>query len=287
MSNVQTSTLFSLEKSFLPITLCVTYASYGIAAALLVCAASFMSPGLLLMAVLPSLMLAASNVHYQVNHPLPTVGMIPLALFTLITPLVAFLCAPSLAGAVRGIFIALLLLLVALLVTFVFWLIRLRLVYSTHPQISPRAALIVLGGAIKRGRPCETLAQRLDISERLWRQQNDRIIVVTGGPTPDKRTTEAREMARYLQQRGVRSSSMILETRARNTRENIIFSTELLNEHGHRGQRCVISSNYHLWRALRDARMLGIKLTPIAAPTPVGSAPQQWCREVLTIIAGR
>lgn len=287
MPNDKTSTLFSFEKSFRPITLSVTYISYGVAAALLACAASFMPLWSVLLAMLPSLLLAASNVRYQITHPLPTVGMVPLALFTLITPLMTFLCAPNLTGIVRGVFTALLLLLLALLAVFMFWVIRLRRVYSTHPQISPRAALIVLGGAIKRGKPCETLVQRLDMAERLWRQQNGRIIVVTGGPTPDRRTTEAREMARYLQRRGVRNSSMILDTHARNTRENIMFSTELLNEQGHRGQRCVISSNYHLWRALRDARALGIKLTPIAAPTPLGSAPQQWCREVLTIIAGR
>ena len=159
MPNDKTSTLFSFEKSFRPITLSVTYISYGVAAALLACAASFMPLWSVLLAMLPSLLLAASNVRYQITHPLPTVGMVPLALFTLITPLMTFLCAPNLTGIVRGVFTALLLLLLALLAVFMFWAFRLRRVYSTHPQISPRAALIVLGGAIKRGKPCETLVQ--------------------------------------------------------------------------------------------------------------------------------
>ncbi len=287
MPNNRSSTLFSFEKSFQPITLFVTYTCCGLVAVLLAWTALSTPLVIWLACALPSLALEASNLHYRSTHPLATVGMIPVALFSLITPLIACLCSPALTGMLRGIVALCLVPLIALLALFVFWFIRLRRVYSAHPQISPTAALIVLGGAIKRGRPCETLSRRLDTAERLWQQQNSLTIVVSGGPTPDNRTTEAREMARYLQQRGVKSTSLILEGHARNTRENIMLSTELLNEHGHRGQRCVVSSNYHLWRALRDAGALGATLTPIAAPTPFASILQQWCREVLTIIAGR
>jgi uncharacterized SAM-binding protein YcdF (DUF218 family) len=94
-------------------------------------------------------------------------------------------------------------------------------------------------------------------------------------------------MARYLQEHGVMRKRILLEPTARNTRENIARSSELLDDRGFCGQRCVVSSDYHLYRALRDGRSLGIDLCPVAAPTPSGSVPQQWCREVLTILFGR
>ena len=113
------------------------------------------------------------------------------------------------------------------------------------------------------------------------------MVVVTGGPTPDGSTTEAHEMARYLHEHGVGRACVLLEPTARNTRENIARSTELLDERGFSGQRCVVSSDYHLYRALRETRHLGQDLTPIAAPTPRASVAQQWCREVLTVWFGK
>ena len=177
--------------------------------------------------------------------------------------------------------------LLAVAAVFAFWFCRLRRTYTARPAIEPNAALIVLGGAIKGGRPCKTLARRLDTACVLWHQQKSLTLVVTGGPTPDGRTTEAREMARYLRQHGIAAAAIIAEPTARNTHENIACSCALLAERGFSGQLCVVSSDYHLWRACRDGRSLGITLTPVAAPTPVASIPQQWCREVLTILSGR
>lgn len=287
MSHKNTSTLLATEKALQPVVLCVTFTSCCLVALLL--AWSFLRvPVLLWLAcAVPALALEASNLRYRRTHPFTTMGMIPIACFSLITPCIACLCSEDMTGMVRSIVWVALILLISLLSVFVVWFYRLRTTYSAHPQVAPDAALIVLGGTIRKDGPCETLALRLDVAERLWHQENGLTLVLTGGPTPDSRTTEARAMATYLQQRGVSPKAMLLETKARNTRENIALSMKLLDEHGHGGQRCVVSSNYHLWRALRDARATGCTLTPIAAPTPRASTPQQWCREVLTILAGR
>lgn len=94
-------------------------------------------------------------------------------------------------------------------------------------------------------------------------------------------------MASYLQQLGVNPARIMVERMARNTDENIRNSIELLEREDMHEQLCVVSSDYHLHRALRDARKLGVSLAPIAAPTPPASVPQQWCREVMTILSGR
>ena len=269
-----------------PVVLGITFASCLMAAMAL--GYSFLHVDLLtwLVCAIPAVALETSNLHYLRTHALSTVGMIPVALFALITPCASCLCAGPLEP-VRLLLFVTLALLVALLLLFLLWFARLRGAYRKQPDLSPTAALIVLGGAIRGKEPCRTLARRLDVALRYWQQSPTRMLVLSGGPTPDGTITEAEAMAHYLQRGGVDSASLILEKRARNTYENIANSSRLLSERGYTGQLCVVSSDYHLWRAQRDARRLGVSLTPIASPTPRASILQQWCREVLTILMGR
>lgn len=285
--NRNSSTLIGTEASLRPVVLAVTYGCDAVAAVLLLLALGRVSPAAWALSLALALVGALSNLHYRRTHTLTTIGMMPIAALSVLPPAVALATADATPAALRTLCLALsaplCLLLVALGTTFAL----LRASYRAHPEVSPTAALIVLGGAIKHGRPCQTLALRLDAAASLWQAEPTRTIVVTGGPTPDGRTTEAREMARYLQEHGVMRKRILLEPTARNTRENIARSSELLDDRGFCGQRCVVSSDYHLYRALRETRRLGRSLTPVAAPTPPASAPQQWCREALTVWFGR
>ncbi|MBQ1841059.1 MAG: YdcF family protein, partial [Atopobiaceae bacterium] len=258
-----------------------------VAVVFLLVAWGHVNPGTWTLCLVLFLACAISNLHYQRTHTLTTIGMIPIALLSLLPPAVAGATAGTLAPALRAVCAVLSVPLGALLVALLATCVRIRAAYRAHPKVSPTAALIVLGGAIKHGRPCQTLALRLDTALSYWQEEPSRMVVVTGGTTPDGSTTEAHEMARYLRERGVRQACVLLEPTARNTRENIARSTELLDERGFSDQRCVVSSDYHLYRALRETRRLGQELTPIAAPTPPKSAVQQWCREALTIWFGR
>lgn len=281
------STLVSTERAMRPVVTAVTYASCTVVALALGWAATCLTAPLWLACAVPALALEASNLHYLRTHPLTTVGMIPIALFSLVPALVAMLVTARLPRIAAGLIQAALVLLVVLLAIFALYAMRLRRAYTAHPDVSPTAALIVLGGAVRNGRPCSTLARRLDVAARLWNEQPRRTIVVSGGATSPGTMTEAEAMASYLQQCGVDKSSVILESHAHNTRENISLSCALLDREGHQGQRCAVTSDYHLCRALRDGRAVGVELTPVAAPTPRTSAPQQWCREILTILSGR
>lgn len=286
MESNKTSTLFATERALQPIVRMVTIAcSAGVAALL---GWTYVRLPFLpwLACALPALLLVASNLYYLRTHTTTTVGMIPVALFSLAPALASALMTDALGQVARIISTVALASLLALITLFIYWATRLRRGYAAHPEVSSDAALIVLGGAIKHGRPCETLALRLDVAAQLWRQSPARTIVVTGGPTPDGATTEAAEMAHYLQECDVNTDAILLEPHARNTHENMTLSTTLLDAQGFAGQRCVISSDYHLWRALRDAQALGIELTGIAASTPRASILQQWSREILTILSG-
>ena len=283
----QTSTLVTNERAWRIPVIAITLASTALVAVLLACSFPHACMLCWLACSVPALALTLSNLHYLRSHALPTVGMIPVALFSLIPALTSVLLAGGVGPAVRAACLAATIPLLLLLGAFVLWFWRLRTTYSLRPDVSPTATIIVLGGAIKRGRPCETLARRLDVTVRLMREAPGRMALVTGGPTPNGSTTEAHEMAVYLKEHGIDPARIMLEPTARNTSENLKRSFELLDQAGIDSQICVVSSDYHLWRATREARTLGRDLTPIAAPTPAASVPQQWCREVLTIWFGR
>ena len=268
MSVQRTSTLLATERSMRPLVLAITGVCDVLSVALFWILHPAQPTPAWIACLILSLALVASNLHYLATHTLTTIGMIPVALFSLLPALVSACLADSVSSVAKAACLIAAAPLAASLALFVVWFCRLRSAYHSRPQVSDDATLIVLGGAIKRGRPA-------------------RMIVCTGGPTPDLRTTEADEMARYLREQGVAPSHVMLERKARNTRENILNSCELLEQRGITGQRCVVSSDYHLWRALRDARSVDADLTPVAAPTPMASIPQQWCREVITILAGR
>lgn len=232
-----------------------------------------------------SLALTATNLRYQLMHGHPTIGMMPVALFALLPATVAAIRAPDMPAALRAGCFALLLVLALVTLGFGLCFARLRMSYHARPPVAPDAVLIVLGGAVRQGRPCATLARRLDVATRLWHESPRRTIVVSGGATPDHTTTEADVMADYLRRQGVDEASIVRERRARNTRENVARSLSVIWDLGISGQACVVSSDYHLFRALRDARDMGVELTGIPAPTPLPSALQQWSREALTILA--
>lgn len=282
----QTSTLFAAERALRPLTYAAVATSAGVdAAALIVCGPYAPAVVVAIGCALGAAALASNLRYLAVHDGRTTFGMIPIALIGAFPAALVGSFSPN--DPLRLACIASAAVLIALATFLALWFWRLWRVGHPAREVSPTAALIVLGGAIKKGRPCHTLQLRLDVAAKLWHESPTRTIVVSGGPIPSGTITEAEAMAIYLVERGVAGSSIVLEQHAKNTRENIRLSCALLDERGFAGQRCVVSSDYHLYRALRDGRSLGIELCPVAAPTPRGSVPQQWCREVLTILFGR
>lgn len=279
-----TSTLLGTEVRLAPVTLgCAALCAFG-GMALLATNAS-PRPGWMLCATCWAL-LTFSNVLYLLRHPHPTVGMIPVSVVSMGPCAFAALLGPSATAALRVACIAILALAIGVTLLFatLFW--RLRSVYAGPPcHVDDDAVVIVLGGALINNQPAPTLSLRLDVAKGLYDTHPRITLVLTGGPSSDGATSEAQAMARYLLDHGVQKSRLVLECEARNTRENIARSLELVGHPNNSAQLCVITSDYHLYRAVCAGKKAGVLLTPIPAPTPVPGRLQQWCREVLTILA--
>ncbi len=123
----------------------------------------------------------------------------------------------------------------------------------------PADAMIVLGGGIDPvdGTPRATLAYRLDRAVELYAAGYAPLIIVSGGQGANEPISEAESMRRYLEARGVPADAILLEDKSTNTQQNMEFSKALMDVQGC-DTALIVTSDYHLWRALRLAQRAGI-----------------------------
>ena len=160
--------------------------------------------------------------------------------------------------------------------------LRMHAAYARRPIPNDLAAVIVLGCAVRQGRPSPTLARRLDAALALAAEHPDAVFVVTGGLGQDG-ATEASVMRSYLLDRGIPPARIIADEHALNTEENIANALALLDRAGVAGPVAVVSSDYHLLRTLGIARGLGRDLIGVPARTTPQTWLIQWAREALVI----
>ena len=72
-------------------------------------------------------------------------------------------------------------------------------------------------------------------------------------------------MARYLLSQGIPESDIILEDASTTTYENLEFSKHILDRLEGRKYTALVTSNYHVYRALRYCRKVGLKCTGIGS----------------------
>ncbi|MBQ4086452.1 MAG: YdcF family protein [Clostridia bacterium] len=129
-------------------------------------------------------------------------------------------------------------------------------------------AIIILGHRLEPGdKPSEDLVRRIDCAVEHWKETGAPVIMPCGGLTPGRDHTEAEVMRDMLVERGVPAEIIKLEDKSRVTIENIVNAKGLLAE----GARvAMVSSDYHIERALDDCRRAGLNAYGVGAVTPAG-----------------
>lgn len=110
---------------------------------------------------------------------------------------------------------------------------------------------IILGAGIHGEEPSATLEGRLLEGVEYLEDKPDAKVVVSGGKGPSQPITEAEVMKNYLVEQGIDSVRIIEENRASNTKENIVYSQEKIQEIENDTEQkvVIITSDYHLFRA--------------------------------------
>ena len=131
---------------------------------------------------------------------------------------------------------------------------------------------IVLGGMIaydsKLIRPqFDRAVDRLMQAVSLFRDGKIRKIFLSGGSGSlvEKDILEAALLKNYLLKTGVPDSAIIIEKYSKNTRENAIFARPILDSLTKNGRYLLITSAFHMPRAMRCFEKAGIKVTAFSA----------------------
>jgi uncharacterized SAM-binding protein YcdF (DUF218 family) len=147
-------------------------------------------------------------------------------------------------------------------------------------------ALVVLGGGIRGAPPgwsypdLGRAADRVWHAARLYHAGKAPRIILSGGSQPwlGERGDEANAMREFLVDLGVPRKAILIESRSRNTRENAVYTRELMRESGIE-RVFLVTSALHMPRALGTFRAAGIEAVPAPADfevMPETAHPLRW-----------
>lgn len=140
---------------------------------------------------------------------------------------------------------------------------------------------IVLGAGLIGDQISERLQIRLDTAY-LTLKDNEVPIIVSGGKGGGELISEAEAMKRYLVEKGIPESRIILEDQSTSTYENLKFSKALMSEGN--DHIMIITSDYHMYRAKMIGRRLGWQVEGVSAIHPKTERLKLMKREVFALI---
>lgn len=142
--------------------------------------------------------------------------------------------------------------------------------------------IIVLGAGLMDGKVTPLLKGRIDKSIEVFRVNNKAKLIMSGGQGPDELVPEAHAMTDYAISRGVDPEDIIIEDKSTNTKENIRYSKRLFTIENPR--IAIVSSHYHIFRALLIANEMGVKAIGIGKRTKRYYAINAFIREIIGYI---
>lgn len=141
------------------------------------------------------------------------------------------------------------------------------------PQDMPYDAIVVLGAQVKAdGELSVQLQQRLDAAYDAW-EKAPCLVVTCGAQGENEPAPEGQVMREYLIDRGIPAEQVLAETTSYNTRQNIENAAALLQDYPVESV-LIVTSDYHLPRAMALARDQGLQASGIGSAT----FPQYWIK---------
>ena len=137
------------------------------------------------------------------------------------------------------------------------------------PPVGEYDAIIVLGAQVKPdGTPSLQLQWRIDAAAQAWKERNS-LIVVCGAQGSNEPEPEAHVMRAELIRQGVDEESILMDDKSFNTRQNIRNAVQLM-EGREVDHVLVVTSDYHLPRAMALAEDAGLSASGLGSPTKLG-----------------
>lgn len=138
---------------------------------------------------------------------------------------------------------------------------------ETHlPPIGDSDAIIVLGAQVKPdGVPSVALERRLTAALSAY-EKKPQLVIACGAQGGNEPRAEGDVMRDWLLARGVPPEHVVAETASFNTRENLAYAKAIMDSRGLQ-TALVVTSDYHVPRALALCRQAGIAATGLGSPS--------------------
>ena len=167
------------------------------------------------------------------------------------------------------------------------------MLYTLFLQIIPKKKdfdyVIIHGAGLLQGdKLSKLLRDRLDKAIAVYRKDpTPPRLIPSGGRGGDETISEAEAMTQYLVENGIPASDILMEKESKTTLENIMFSKQILDAQEGPKYTALVTSNYHVYRALRYCREAGLSCTGIGSRVAFYYWPSALIREFIAIHAER
>ena len=144
--------------------------------------------------------------------------------------------------------------------------------------------VVVLGCRVKNKKPSLALKERLDKTYQYLNENPKLQCILSGGQGANEEISEAKCMYQYLASKGIDPHRLYQEDKSTSTRENILFSYQLIKKENLPKAITIITNEFHEYRAQTIARRLNIKSYAISAHTAWWLFPTYFVREIFGIV---
>ncbi|MDZ4992472.1 YdcF family protein [Clostridium perfringens] len=144
---------------------------------------------------------------------------------------------------------------------------------------------IILGAGLDGDKPSPILQERLDAGLAYLKLHPNTKVIVSGGQGYNELIPEAEAMKDFLVSKGINPNRIIEEDKSKSTFQNLEFSQKILDErNASKDEVLIVTSDFHLFRAMEIADYLDIKNEGLPSETPIVLRVQYMIREFPAMI---
>lgn len=168
---------------------------------------------------------------------------------------------------------------IAVIIVFVIWATA-KMIWTANNAPDKETTVVVLGCQVKPDGPSIMLRERLDAAYEYLNENKDAKCILSGGQGPDEPMSEAQCMYNWLVEKGIDKSRLYIEDKSTSTRENLIFSKQIIEENGLAPAVTIVTNEFHQYRASEIAKSLGIESYSVSGNTLITLLPTYYVREL-------
>jgi uncharacterized SAM-binding protein YcdF (DUF218 family) len=111
------------------------------------------------------------------------------------------------------------------------------------------------------------------------------VLIPSGGKGSDESISEGEAMEKYLLEKGIPAEKIVREDQSATTFENLKNSKAIIDARGGSRYTALVTSNYHVYRAMRYCRKIGFKCVGIGSHVAFYYWPSALIREFIAVHA--